>query len=106
MIRRILSISLITVFVAVVVAAQAGTTVRGRVLAVDGAPYPSAAVTLRAASGVQTRVVYTDRDGMFSVANVTPGSYAMTVRTNRSQASFSVTAQPKPYSDLAPVKVR
>jgi len=106
MIRRISSISLITLFVATIAAAQAATTVRGRVLAVDGAPYPSAAVTLRAASGVQTRAVYTDRDGMFHVANVAPGTYAMTVRTSRSQASFTVTAQPRPYSDLAPVKVR
>jgi hypothetical protein len=55
---------------------------------------------------VQTRVVYTDRDGMFYVANVTPGTYAMTVKTSRSQAAFSVTVQQKQYSDLAPVKVR
>jgi hypothetical protein len=84
----------------------AATTVRGRVLAADGTPYPSASVTLRSKSGAKTSAVYTDRDGMFYVANVAPGAYTMVVRTNRSETPFPVSAQPRPYSDLAPVHVR
>jgi len=86
--------------------AFAATTVRGRVLAADGTPYPSAAVTLRSASGAKTPAVYTDHEGMFYVTNVAPGAYTMVVRTNRSETPFNVSAQPKPYSDLPPVRVR
>jgi hypothetical protein len=50
--------------------------------------------------------VYTDREGMFYVANVAPGAYTMVVRTSRSETPFPVSAQPRPYSDLPPVHVR
>jgi hypothetical protein len=105
MIRR-LSVSLVVVLLAASIAsAQAATTVRGRVLAIDGTPYPSAAVTLKSASAA-TPTVYTGSDGMFYVANVAPGAYTLYVKTSRSSATFQVTAKSQAYSDLAPVNVR
>jgi hypothetical protein len=104
MIRR----SALSVLVVLLVAANAfaATTVRGRVLAADGTPYPSAAVTLKSRSGAKTSPVYTDREGMFYVVNVAPGAYTLVVRTSRSETPFSVSAQPRTYSDLPPVRVR
>jgi len=104
MIRR----STLSVLVVLLIAANAfaATTVRGRVLAADGTPYPSAAVTLKSRSGAKTSPVYTDREGMFYVANVAPGAYTLVVRTSRSETPFSVSAQPRAYSDLPPVRVR
>src|SRR4051794_29639188 len=61
-----------------------GDPVRGRVLASDGTPYPSASVTLKSHSGARTSPVYTDREGMFYVTNVAPGAYTLIVRTSRS----------------------
>jgi hypothetical protein len=105
MIRRI-SVSLIVALLAAAIAsAQAATTVRGRVLAIDGTPYPSAAVTLKS-SAAATPTVYTGTDGMFYVSNVAPGAYSLHVKTSRSEATFKVTAKPQAYSDLAPVNVR
>ncbi len=102
MIRRISLTFLITLLIATTAAA---TTVRGRVVAVDGTPYPSVSVTLGGASGANKRV-FTDRDGMFYVPNVAPGSYTLTVKTSRSERTVPITATPQAYSDLAPVKVR
>jgi len=105
MIRR-LSVSLIVALLAAAFAsAQAATTVRGLVLAIDGTPYPSAAITLKSASAA-TPTVYTGRDGMFYVSNVPPGAYTMHVKTSRAEATFQVTASPQAYSDVPPVKVR
>ena len=104
MIRRLSITLLVTLFISTM--AQAATTVRGRVLAVDGTPYPSAAVTLQTSSGAKLPTVYTGGDGMFYVPNVAPGAYKMNVRTSRSEASFSVNAQSQAYSDVAPVNVR
>jgi len=104
-IRRF-SLAVLAVLLVAATASAASTTVRGRVLAADGTPYPSAAVTLKAGSGAKTSAVYTDREGMFYVSNVTPGAYTMIVRTSRSETPFSVSARPTPYSDLAPVRVR
>ena len=104
MIRRCSLI--VFVVLLVTVSAFAATTVRGRVLASDGTPYPSASVTLKSHSGTKTSPVYTDREGMFYVTNVAPGAYTLIVRTSRSETPFSVSAQPRPYSDLPPVRVR
>jgi hypothetical protein len=104
MIRRCSLFVLVVLLVAV--SAFAATTVRGRVLASDGTPYPSASVTLKSRSGAKTSPVYTDREGMFYVTNVAPGAYTLIVRTSRSETPFSVSAQPRAYSDLAPVRVR
>jgi len=105
MIRRF-SLTVLIVLLVAANALAATTTVRGRVLAGDGSPYPSAAVTLKAGSGAKTSPVYTDREGMFYVSNVAPGAYTMIVRTSRSETPFSVSARPQPYSDVAPVSVR
>jgi len=105
MIRRI-SLSLFVTLIAIGAAADAATTVRGRVLAADGTPYPSAAVTLESASGAKKPPVYTDREGMFYVSNVAPGAYTMHVKTSRSEKTFPVTARPAQYSDVAPVSVK
>jgi hypothetical protein len=102
MIRRISLAFLITLLIATTAAA---TTVRGRVVAADGTPYPSVSVTLGGAPGANKRV-FTDRDGMFYVPDVAPGAYTLTVRTSRSERTVSVTATPQPYSDVAPVSVR
>jgi hypothetical protein len=100
------SLVILVVLLAAVTAFAASTTVRGRVLAADGTPYPSASVTLRSKSGAKTSAVYTDREGMFYIANIAPGAYTMVVRTSRSETPFPVSAQPRPYSDLPPVHVR
>jgi carboxypeptidase family protein len=105
MIRRS-TLSILIVLLVAVSAFAAPTTVRGRVLAADGTPYPSAAVTLKSRTGARTAPVYTDREGMFYVANVAPGAYTMVVRTSRSETPFSVSAQPRAYSDVPPVRVR
>jgi hypothetical protein len=105
MIRRY-PLFVLAVLLVAVSAFASPTTVRGRVVAADGAPYPSAAVTLKAASGAKTSTVYTDRDGMFYIVNVVPGAYTMVVRTSRSETAFRVSAQPRPYSDVPPVRVR
>lgn len=106
MTHRISLSLLITLFVASMASAQAATTVRGRVLAVDGTPYPSAAVSLESASGAKRPAVYTDREGMFYVSNVAPGAYTMRVKTSRTERTFSVTAKPQAYSDVPPVTLR
>ena len=105
MIRRCSLSVLVVLLIAATVFASA-TTVRGRVLAADGTPYPSAAVTLKSRTGAKTSPVYTDREGMFYVANVAPGAYTLVVRTSRSETPFSVSAQPRAYSDLPPVRVK
>jgi hypothetical protein len=106
MIRRIALTFLTVLFFATISAAQAATTVRGRVLAPDGTPYPSAAVTIETASGAKLGFAYTDREGMFGVRNIAPGSYTLRVKTNRDERTFPVTAGPQAYSDIPPVTVR
>jgi hypothetical protein len=83
----------------------AETNVRGRIVAGDGAtPYPSVSVALLNAQG-QGPTVYTDRQGMFRINAVAPGSYTLRVTTPRSKKTFNVTAERKEYTDLAPVSV-
>ena len=85
--------------------ALAATNVRGRVLAGDGTtPYPSVSVSLLDANG-NGPTVYTDRQGMFRINAVAPGSYSLRVTTPRSARTFPVAAQPKEYTDLEPVSV-
>lgn len=105
MIRRISITVLITLFLATIAAAQAATTVRGRVLAVDGTPYPSASVTLERPAGAVKRV-FSDRDGMFYISGIAPGDYTLRVKTSRSEKAFPVTARAQAYSDIAPVTLR
>jgi hypothetical protein len=98
-----LSISLLLLFIAA--SAFATTNVRGLVYASDGrTPYPSVSVTLLDANG-KGPTVYTDHQGMFNVPSVAPGSYTLVVQTPRSKKSFTIRAEPKNYSDLAPVSL-
>ena len=85
--------------------ALAATNVRGRVVATDRAtPYPSVSVALLDAKG-QGPTVYTDRQGMFRIDAVAPGSYDLKVTTPRSTKTFRITAEAKEYTDLTPVSV-
>jgi hypothetical protein len=85
--------------------AFAATNVRGRVVAADRTtPYPSVSVSLLDGNG-QGPTVYTDRQGMFRINTVAPGSYSLRVTTPRSTKTFPVTAQRQEYTDLAPVSV-
>ena len=90
----------------VATSALASTTVRGRVYAGDGrTPYPGVAVTILT-SGDNGPTVYTDRDGMFYVPQVAPGTYHLQVTTPRTpKKRFPIVAAPKEYTDLAPVVV-
>jgi hypothetical protein len=105
MIRPISIAVLFTLILATIAAAQAATTVRGRVLAVDGTPYPSASVTLERPAGAVKRV-FSDRDGMFYISGIAPGAYTLRVKTSRSERTFPVTARAQAYSDIAPVTLR
>ena len=94
----------LTMLVALAASAQAAN-VRGRVYAGDGAtPYPSVSVALLDANG-NGPTVYTDRQGMFRVDNVAPGSYKLVVVTPKSRRSYGVAIQPREFTDLAPVSV-
>jgi hypothetical protein len=106
MTHRIQLSLLITLFIASMASAQAATTVRGRVLAPDGTPYPSAAVTIETSSGAKLGFAYTDREGMFGVRNITAGSYTLRVKTSRSERTLPITARPQAYSDIPPVTLR
>lgn len=94
-------LSLVFLLVTISAFAQPATNVRGRVLASDGkTPYASVAVTLG-----NNRTVYTDRQGMFRVNGVAPGAYTLVIATSRGKRTFNVTAQPREFTDLAPVSV-
>lgn len=93
-------LSLALLLITISAFAQPVTNVRGRVLASNGKPYPSVAVTLG-----NNPTVYTDRNGMFRVNNVAPGAYTLVVATSRGKSTFRVTAQPREFTDFPPVSV-
>jgi hypothetical protein len=93
-------LSLVLLLITISAYANATTNVRGRVLAADGKPYASVAVTLG-----HNPTVYTDRQGMFRVNHVTPGRYTLVIATSRRKSTFNVTAQPREFTDLSPVSV-
>ena len=94
-------LSLLVLLITISAFAQGTTNVRGRVLASDGkTPYPSVAVTLG-----NNPTVYTDRQGMFRVNGVAPGTYPLMIATSRGTSTFNITAQQREFTDLAPVSV-
>lgn len=104
MIRK-LALSLLTLTLITTTALAAATNVRGRVVGADGAtPYPSVSVTLLT-DDTKGPTVYTDRQGMFRIDGVAPGSYSLQVTTPRTTKTFKVTAQAREFTDIAPVSV-
>jgi hypothetical protein len=83
----------------------AATVVRGKVVHTDGSTaYVNVVVTL--AGGGRSGTVYTGADGMFYLENVNPGQYKLTLKTQRETRTVQVVAAPKPYTDLAPLKLQ
>ena len=87
------------VLIALAAAAFGSTTVKGKIVAADGAtPYPDVEVTVLGTN----ETVYTDADGEFFVRNLKPGEYVVTVKTSRSTTNHKIVALEQP---VTPVKI-
>lgn len=74
--------SLLLILAAIPVAAQFTTTgeIVGKVTDDHGAPLPGATITLKPVDRVTAATATTDRDGRYRIANMTPGTYQLTVQ--------------------------
>ena len=79
--------------------------VRGKVARPDGKANVGAAVVLESAAIGATAKVYTAQDGVFTLRNVPPGSYTLTVKTARTTKQFPVSVSSQPMVELAEVRL-
>ena len=101
--RRI--IVLATLVLSLTASAALAETVRGKVVHPDGkTPYANVAVTLT--TGAKAGTVYTGGDGMFYLQRVAPGQYTLTVKSPKATRRLEIVVTPRPYTDLAPVKLQ
>jgi hypothetical protein len=95
----------VTVLLILVAAVAEAATVRGTVLQLNGKANSGAAVVLGNAAIGATATVYAAEDGVFSLRNVPPGQYTMTVKTARSAKQVQVSVPPQATVNVGEVRL-
>ena len=81
--RRTLSLFVAFLLLAPVLIAQQGTSeIKGRVSAGDGSVLPGVSVTIKHQESGVVRTTITDKDGVYFMSGVTPGTYELRLFTN------------------------
>jgi hypothetical protein len=69
---------------------SASFSIRGRVLGRNGKPVAGAKVIIRTVNGLQAAVLKTDKEGKYSMLNINPDFYRMTVETRDWRSPYRV----------------